>query len=52
MNILLGIEFVLIVGAVIVAILSAMRPAPILWIAVILLAIAQGIGHAGSGVLH
>jgi hypothetical protein len=42
----------LVVGAAIVAILSAIRPAPILWIGVILLAIAVAIGHAGGMVVH
>jgi hypothetical protein len=48
MSILLGLEFVLVIGAAIIAIMSAIRPAPILWIAVILLCIAEALNHAGS----
>ena len=52
MNVLSILEIVLVVGAAIIAILSAIRPAPVLWIAVILLAIAVAIGHAGGYVVH
>jgi hypothetical protein len=54
-NILFGIEFVLIVGAVIIAILSQVRTMPILYLAVILIAIAEALGRAGSlsgGMVH
>lgn len=48
MNILLTLEFVLIVGAAIIAIVSQTKPAPILWVAVILLCIAEAMGRAGG----
>lgn len=48
MNILLTLEFVFIISAAIIAIFSQVKPAPILWIAVILLCIAEAMGHAGA----
>jgi hypothetical protein len=48
MNTLTVLEFVFIIGAAIIAIWSAIKPQPILWIAVILLCIVEAIGHAGT----
>jgi hypothetical protein len=42
---MLTLIFVFIVAAAIIAILSAIRPAPILWIAVILLCIVEAMSH-------
>ena len=52
MSIIVRLVFVLIIGAAIIAILSAMRPAPILWISVLLLCIAEALNRAGGSVLH
>ena len=46
MNVLIVLELVFIVGAAVIAIWSAMKPQPILWIAVILLCIVEAIGRA------
>jgi hypothetical protein len=42
------IFLILVVGAAIIAIYSQVKPAPILWIAVLLLAIAMAISMGGS----
>jgi hypothetical protein len=44
--------FVLTIAALIIAIWSAVKPAPILWIAVVLLAMAVMIEHAPGGFIR
>lgn len=46
------LAIVFIVAAAIIAILSAIRPAPILWIAVILLCIVEALHSLPSGVIR
>jgi hypothetical protein len=46
------LAIVFIVAAAIIAILSAIRPAPILWIAVILLCIVEALHNLPSGVIR
>lgn len=45
---MITIVFVLALAALIIAIWSAVKPLPILWIAVILVAIALMVEHAGG----
>jgi hypothetical protein len=49
---MLTLAIVFIVAAAIIAILSAIRPAPILWIAVILLCIVEALHSLPSGSIH
>jgi hypothetical protein len=46
------VMFVLLVAALVIAIWSAVKPLPILWIAVVLLAIAMMIEHAPAGIIR
>lgn len=48
MNVMLTLEFVFIVAAAIIAIWSAIKPQPILWIAVVLMCIVEAMGRAGG----
>ena len=43
---------VLIVAAAIIAILSAVKPLPILWIAVLLLALVWAVEHVPGGIIR
>jgi hypothetical protein len=43
------VMMILILGALIIAILSAVRPLPILWVAVVLLCIVEAISHLPAG---
>lgn len=45
---MLTIIGVLLLGALICAIVSAVRPAPVLWIAVVLLTIVEALSHYGA----
>jgi hypothetical protein len=45
---MLTVMSILILGALICAIVSAVKPYPILWVAVVLLTIAVAIAHLGS----
>jgi hypothetical protein len=51
MNVLLGLEFVFIIGAAVIAIYAGTKNPPILWVSVILLCVAEAVGHAG-GLAH
>lgn len=46
------VMFVLLIAALIIAIWSAVKPQPVLWIAVVLLAIAMMVEHVPSGILR
>ena len=48
---MLTIIGILLVGALICAIMSAVKPAPILWIAVVLLVLVEAL-HSYSGVIR
>jgi hypothetical protein len=43
---------VLILAAAIIAILSAVKPLPILWIAVLLLALVEAVEHVQGGLMR
>jgi hypothetical protein len=51
-KIMVTVIFVLTIAALIIAIWSAVKPAPILWIAVVLLAMAVMIEHAPGGFIR
>lgn len=48
---MLTLIFVFIIASAVIAIWSAVKPLPILWIAVLLLCIVEAMGHA-SGVIR
>lgn len=49
---MITVMFVLLIAALIIAIWSAVKPQPVLWIAVVLLAIAMMVEHVPSGILR
>jgi hypothetical protein len=49
---MLTVMFVLIIGALVCAIVSAVKPYPILWIAVVLLCIVEALSHLPSGAIR
>lgn len=49
---MLTVMFILIIGALGIAIWSAIKPQPILWIAVVLLSIVEAISHLPQGYIR
>ena len=47
---MLTVMFVLIIGALVCAIVSAVKPYPILWVGVVLLCIVEALTHLPNGV--
>lgn len=49
---MLTVMFILIIGALGIAIWSAVKPLPILWIAVVLLCIVEDLTHLPAGAIR
>lgn len=49
---MLTVMIVLIIGALICAIVSAVKPYPVLWVAVVLLCIVEALTHLPTGVIR
>lgn len=47
---MLTVMFILIIAAIVLAIISAVKPYPVLWVAVLLLGIVEALTHLPSGI--